>query len=151
VEAVEMLSSIAAETEKYRPGYRLKEILDTYERGENVDRVDLVALSIQHAIERVTPAAVFVPTVSGYTARNVTRFRLPVWIAAVSPHEETCRNLQFSFGVHALRETRNPDSWNPYAREWIARHGLEGDLAIMTEGPSPENPEANHRMELIEL
>jgi pyruvate kinase len=132
VEAVEMLSSIAAETEKYRPGYRLKEILDTYERGENVDRVDLVALS-------------------SYTARNVTRFRLPVWIAAVSPHEETCRNLQFSFGVHALRETRNPDSWNPYAREWIARHGLEGDLAIMTEGPSPENPEANHRMELIEL
>ena len=151
VEAVEMLSSIAAETEKYRPGYRLKEILDTYERGENVDRVDLVALSIQHAIERVTPAAVFVPTVSGYTARNVTRFRLPVWIAAVSPHEETCRNLQFSFGVHALRETRNPDSWNPYAREWIAAHGLSGDLAILTEGPSPENPEANHRMELIEL
>ncbi len=151
LEAVKMLASIAAETESHRPGYRLKEILETYERGDNVDRVDLVTLSIQHALERVTPAAVFVPTVSGYTARNVTRFRLPVWIAAVSPHEETCRHLQFSYGVHAIQEARQSGGWSSYVRDWISRHGLEGDLAILAEGPSPENPEANHRMELIEL
>ncbi len=30
-------------------------------------------------------------------------------------------------------------------------HEMEGDLAILTEGPSAKHPEANNRMEIIEL
>ena len=30
-------------------------------------------------------------------------------------------------------------------------HQLKGTIALLTEGPSPRNPDANHRMELIDL
>jgi pyruvate kinase len=39
-----------------------------------------------------------VPTHSGRTARSLSLFRMPVWIAAVSSSEQTCRDLLFSTG-----------------------------------------------------
>lgn len=38
-----------------------------------------------------------------------------------------------------------------YARSYAADHGLEGSCIIQTEGPSPDHPAANHKMELIDL
>ena len=146
-----MLARIAAATEPNRQGYRRREVIEGFGREGSLTPADLVALSVAKALERVTPAAVMVPTVSGATARSVARFRLPVWIAGVSPHEETCRDLQFSYGVRSVLSGDHPEIWNDFARKWIGDQGLEGELAILTEGPSVRNPEANHRMEIIEL
>jgi len=33
----------------------------------------------------------------------------------------------------------------------LKSHEVEGNLAILTEGPSSKNPKANNRMEIIEL
>ena len=44
----------------------------------------LIAIGVEACLEYVTPAAVFVPTRSGATARSIARFRLPVWTVAVS-------------------------------------------------------------------
>jgi pyruvate kinase len=44
-------------------------------------------------------AEVIIPTASGDSARMVARFKLPVWISAVSPDEAACAGLQFSYGV----------------------------------------------------
>jgi pyruvate kinase len=30
-------------------------------------------------------------------------------------------------------------------------HEVEGNLVVLTEGPSSKHPEANHRMEIIDL
>jgi pyruvate kinase len=151
VEAVGMLARIAAEIEPTRPGYRLREALKTYGRDGNVTLTDLIALSVELTLERVTPAVVIVPTLSGAAARNVARFRFPAWIAAVSPTEDTCQALQFSYGVYPVHEPDYPESWNLFAREWVRTHSLKGNLAVLAEGPSPKHPEANHRMELIDL
>jgi pyruvate kinase len=151
VEAVAMLSKIAGTTEPNRPGYRRKEFLKTYGLNSNVSHVDLIALSVYFTLERSHPATVIVPTMSGATARNVARFRMPVWITAVSPDEATCQSLQFSYGVYPVHKPDYPEDWNAFAREWIRSQELEGDLAIMTEGPSPINPNANNRMEIIDL
>jgi len=69
----------------------------------------------------------------------------------VSPLQSICRDLQFSFGIHPVYEREEPDDWNRYARDWLRRHSMAGDLAVLVEGPSPKHPEANHRLELIEL
>ncbi len=151
VEAVSMLARIATEIEPNRPRYRLKEALKTYGRDGNVSLTDLIALSVEITLERVIPAAVIVPTVSGATARNVARFRFSVWITAVSPREATCQSLQFSYGVHPVYEPDYPEDWKVFAREWLQSHDLQGDLAVLTEGPSLKHPEANHRMELVDL
>jgi pyruvate kinase len=151
VESVAMLSKIAKATEPHRPGYRRKEFLETYGLDKNISHVDLIALSVYFTLERSSPAAIFVPTMSGATARNVARFRMPAWITAVSPHESTCQKLQFSYGVHAVHEPDYPDDWNTYAQQWVKTHQLEGNLALLTEGPSPIRPDANNRMEIIDL
>ena len=151
VEAVKMLAKISAAIEPHRPPYRLTNILKAYGRDGNLSLPDLVALSVETTLERVSPAAIIVPTRSGYSARNIARFRLPVWITAVSQEERTCRGLQFSYGVYPVHEPEHPEDWKAFVREWLKSHELEGNLVVLTEGPSIRHPEANNRMELIDL
>jgi pyruvate kinase len=151
VDAVEMLARIAAEIEPHRPGGTVREALKAGDRNRPSSLADLVALSVASVVERVTPAAVVVPTRSGSTARNLSRFRLPVWVAAVSSEESTCAALQFSFGVWPVHQPDHPEDWSAFARAWVQDHDLAGDLAVVTEGPSRRHPDANNRMELIDL
>jgi pyruvate kinase len=151
VEATAMLAKIAVATEPHRPGYRAREELKECGLDCNVRLTDLLALSVETAVETVSPAAVIVPSLTGASARSITRFRLPVWIAAVSSEEGTCQKLQFSYGVYPLHVPETVENWNIFARDWVQAHGLEGDLVILSAGPSPEHPEANNRMEIIDL
>jgi pyruvate kinase len=151
LEAVGMLAKIAAAVEPHRPGYRVREALEAIGKDEKVNLADLIALSVEATLERVSPAAVFVPTRGGATARSIARFRLPVWIVAVSSDESTCQRLQFSYGVCPTCEPDHPDDWNTYTRNWLNAHGVEGHLVVVTEGPSRKHPEANNRMEIIDL
>ena len=154
VESIRMLAMIAAETEPYRREfrrYRIKEALESFGRDGDVSQMDLIALAVYYTIERVQPAVVIVPTRSGYSARNISRFKLPAWITAVSPLEETCEALQLSYGVHAILDQLPQDDWRSYARHLVEELKVEGDIVLLTEGPSQENPDANHRMEIIDL
>ncbi len=151
VEATTMLTKIAVAIESNRPAYHVREELKTVGRNGNVSLTDLIALSVEAALEYIPPAAVIVPTHSGSSARGITRFRLPVWIVAVSSQETTCQRLQFSYGVCPVHEPEHPGNWNEYARDWLQSHGIEGKLVVLTEGPSLKHPGANNRMELIDL
>ena len=151
VDAVSMLARIAAAIEPHRPGYMVREVLSNVHREGNMNLRDLIALSVENTLKEVVPAAVIVPTESGATARSITRFRLPVWITGVSQNEKTCQELQFSYGVCPLHEPEHPEDWNGFAREWLKSQGIKGELVVLTEGPSPHKPEANNRMELIDL
>lgn len=151
VEAVSMLVKIAAETEPHRKQYRLKEILGNYDGGESLTMVDLIASSVYHTLQKLKAAAVFVPTFSGATARNVTRFMLPVWIIAVSPQEATCQNLLFAYGVFPIHETEHPEYWLSYSKNILQAHEVDGRYVVLTEGPSKKSPKSNNRMEIIDL
>jgi pyruvate kinase len=151
VDAVAMLGKIAGAVEPHRPAHHVREILKDLGRGGQVRLADVIAFSVETTLERISPAAVFVPTRSGYTARCIARFRLPVWIAAVSIQESTCQRLQFSYGVYPVHEPDYPEDWKSYIHGWLQDHGVEGDLAVLTEGPSTKHPEANNRMEIMDL
>jgi pyruvate kinase len=151
VESVAMLAEIAAAAEQHRPHRSVDATLAGPAAGAPASPTDLISLSIETVLHRITPAAVFAPTRSGYTARCITRFRLPVWIVALSNVEATCQHLQFSYGVHPLGQDGHPAQWNDFIRTWVREHGLPGDLALLTEGPSAEYPETNTRLELIRL
>ena len=113
---------------------------------------DLIALSVQNTIDRITPCAVIVPTRSGYTARNIARFRPDIWITAVSSEPTTCQRLLFSYGVAPIYEKDHPQNWNAFTRHLLTDLGIRpSGLAILTEGPSRTNPQANNRMEIIDL
>lgn len=152
VEAVKMLAKIAATVEPRRPGDRVRNELRACGRECSINLKDLIALSVETSVETVSPAALIVPSKSGASVRSITRFRLPVWIAAVSSNEATCQQLQFSYGVQPLYLPDDEiEDWNSFAQEWLNKHELEGDLVILAAGPSPRHPEANNRMEIIDL
>jgi len=151
VEATSMLARIAATTEPYRPAHHTRETLRASGPGEPVVVKDIIALSVETTVERKAPVAIFIPTHTGATARNVTRYRLPVWIIAVSSQESTCQCLQLSYGVYPQFETEHPENWNRYVKDWISTHELEGNMIVLIEGPSSRHPEANNRMEIIQL
>ena len=151
VEAVTMLTKIAAATEPHRRSHGLKDALLTHSRNGSVRISDLIALSVEAIMERIAPAAVFVPTRSGATARSIARFSLPVWIVGVSTQEATCQRLMFTSGVYPVYEPDHPEDWNSYVKDWLQAHEVKGNLVILTEGPSSKHPEANNRMEIIEI
>jgi len=151
VDAVAMLAKIAVSTETHRPMTTVQEMFKGIDLRGKVRPDHLIAIGVEACNEYTTPAAVFVPTMSGATARRIARFRLPVWIVAVSSHETTCRELQFSSGVYPVHEERMPENWTNYVKARVRDYGLEGNLAVVTEGPSSDHPEMNHRMEIIDL
>jgi len=151
VEAVAMLAHIAETTEPYKAGTRLQDALKNFEREGHLGTVDLIALSVAHTLRKISPVALFVPTLSGSTARNIARFRLPVWITALSPNEATCQALQFSYGIQAERVDEDRPDWGAFARQWLHRREVTEGLALLTQGPSEQHPCGNQRMEILEL
>jgi pyruvate kinase len=151
VEVVAMLAKIAVAIEPQRPAPHIREKIKAMGVGSPVNLSELIALSVDATLDQITPAAVFVPTRSGATARSIAHFRPPVWIIAVSSQEAACQRLQFTFGVQPLFEPDHPEDWACYVRRCLELFEITGDFAVLTEGPSSKYPEANNRMELINL
>ena len=151
VEAVSMLAKIAAATEPHRDDNHIMNAISKRRSDSDVNPQDLIAISVAATVSRITPPTVIVPTRGGATARRISRFRLPVWISAVSLEEKTCQDLLFSYGVFPHKDTDHPDEWKAWVCDWVEKHQLEGDLVLVTEGPSRKHPGRNNRMEIIDL
>jgi pyruvate kinase len=151
VDAVAMLAKISAAIEPHRHQVTVKDMFQGLDLRGKLRPAHLIAVGVEASLEYASPAAVFVPTKSGATARSIARFRPPVWIVAVSSQKSTCQTLQFSYGVHPVHEEEHPENWNAYVKKWLKAHKVEGNLVVLTEGPSSKHPETNNRMELIDL
>lgn len=151
VEAVTMLVKIAAAVEPERHQIPVREMFHGIDIKDKFPPARLIDLSVESVLRYASPAAVFVPTRSGATARSIGRFRVPVWVIAVSSQKATCQNLQFSYGVYPVYEKEHPENWKPYIKEWLKSNDITSDIVVMTEGPSSKHPDANYRMEIIDL
>lgn len=151
VEAVAMLFRIAAAIEPHRSVYSVQQVSQISRDEDEIRISDLIASSVETTLSRITPATVIVPTHSGATARSIARFKLPVWITAVSSREKTCQDLMFSYGVCPVHEPDHPEVWKAWARSWLKAQKVSGNLVVLTEGPSAKHPNRNNRMEIIDL
>jgi pyruvate kinase len=150
-DAVAMLSRIAATMEPHRPAFSVKQVFQTRRNEDRIMIHDLIASSVETTLNRITPTTVVVPTHSGDTARSIARFKLPVWVTAVSSSEKTCQDLAFSYGVFSVHESDHPDDWRSWTRNWLAGQEISGDRVVLTEGPSTKHPHRNNRMEIFDL
>ncbi|MBL9126146.1 MAG: pyruvate kinase [Verrucomicrobiales bacterium] len=151
VESVEMLARIAASTEPRRVPARLERLRAVCERSPEWNPVEAFASVVEHALREVPSAAVMVPTRTGTTARMISRHKPPVWVVATTADRAVARGLTFSYGVHPVETSEDPEDWRAFAGEWLAREGLPGDIAMLVAGPSPRRPDANHRLEFLRL
>jgi pyruvate kinase len=147
LEAVRMLGAIATSAEAHRrTNFRSQDVSD-----EKAITTNRKAILVEHAIEMAPCEAVMVPTLSGNTARAVARSRPPVWVLAQTPDPAVAQGLVFSAGVFPIDQAEEPDSWNDRVRELMNELGLKGTKVLLVAGPSPRNPHANQRLELIDL
>jgi len=152
VRAAAMLASIAASTEPHREwSIPLEsEAAKAPEPGE-INLADFISRNVRQAVKYLNPTTVIVPTASGYTARMISRFKLPVWIAAVSTKPGVCRGLEFSYGVRPINEAVENHDWDDFSLRWAAEQGLPEGLVILLQGPSSEHPEVNPSLEVITM
>jgi pyruvate kinase len=149
--AVAMLARIAAFTETHRPTTGLPDRRTRSRVLRPTTAAEASALVVEHALDTVPCAAVFVPTRTGTTARMISRFKPSVWIVALSRDPKVCRGLTFSYGVHSVHLEKDPDNWRDFTRDWLRAHDLSGDLAVLVAGPSARHPEASHRLEFLQV
>ncbi len=150
-EAVTMLAKIAAATEPHRSRAGLHALREVTSDRSTSTTAEKIASVVEHALQTVSCAAIFVPTRSGATARMISRFKPSVWIAAPSEHAATCQGLVFSYGVQPIEAAREPDDWRDFARRWLEEEQIAGDIAMLVAGPSQRSPDASHRIEFLQV
>jgi pyruvate kinase len=151
VESVAMLARIAATLEASRRRVTVKDMYAGIDLTGKVLPMHLISVSVEASFEYLKPAAVFARTDSGNSARRLAAFRLPVWTVAITPSAKTAQDLLFSSGIVPVHLPDSPASWNTYVKDWVRRHELSGEFVILTQRPSANDPESNHRMEIIHL
>jgi pyruvate kinase len=151
VESVAMLARIAASVEPIRRPISVRELFSGMDLSHRIRPEHLIAVSIESSIEFLKPAAVFVQSVTGGTARRLAALHLPAPVVAVSTNRRVCQGLLFSYGVTPVYEPAVPESWTEYAKTWLRSHEVPGEFAIVTQRIPGEDPAGNHRMEIINL
>jgi len=131
VGAVRMMTRIAKEYDK-------RIVTKVLHKGENNPAV-FVAESAYHASEKLGIAAILTPTESGYTARNVSRFKPKVPILAMTPNESVFRQLNLSWGVVPVCVARKHHNFtemiNQLVNECCRMKCIErNDLVVLTGG-----------------
>ena len=99
---------------------------------------DSIAKSTVHLVEAVGATAILTPTASGGTARNLSRFRPPVPIVALTPNPRVRSMLTIHHGIHSL-PGEDHDTSDEVIQDAIDRaldSGLveEGDRVVITAG-----------------
>jgi len=152
LESVLMLAKICNATEPCRLQEHYKGVIKPQTKGYHPSFVDHIAVSVEKLLSDVkNPAAVLIPTTSGHTATSITRVRLPIWVLAVSSSAKTCQELMFSYGVWPIENEKRPVDWTDFIKGQIEKLQLKGERVLAVEGPSPDNPDRNHKIELINL
>ncbi|PKN73784.1 MAG: pyruvate kinase [Candidatus Cloacimonetes bacterium HGW-Cloacimonetes-3] len=150
LEAVKMLVKIAAATEPHIGTINNNKRVSDFYRPDAAHITDVVSHNVYQTVTHLMPAILLAHTVSGHTARMISRFKLPVWVTAVSMDYQTCQNLQFSWGVKAVCLEGMPQDWKAFIRGKL-QFDDTNKYAVIVEVPSTSNPNANHRLEILEL
>jgi pyruvate kinase len=150
-EAVTMLTKIAAFTETHRPTRSFAAQREFVQQKGVTWTSDRMASLVEHALYTVPCDLVLVPTRGGNVARAISRFKPPVWIIAPSSDSAACQNLAFSYGVYPINLADEPDDWREWVAGWLRENGMIAEQVMLVAGPSPRNPKANYRIELMRL
>jgi pyruvate kinase len=170
-ESVAMLAKIAAYTESQRRPVGLAELRSRLAhvrsplpdaRGfvqsdegtklrQPITRADAMTSVVEAALDSAPCAVAFVPTRTGTMARMISRLNPLQWIVAVCRNPAVCQELMFSGGVEPVQLVDDPRSWRDFARTWMKEHHLPGSVALLLAGPSIGNPDANYRLEFLNV
>ncbi len=96
---VETLSIMEKIIESAEEEINYLELLDKAMRTEKQDITGMIAYSVTECANRLKCCAIIAPTITGYTAKKMSRFRPSCPIIAVSPDISTVKSLNLHFGI----------------------------------------------------
>ena len=151
-ETVMMMEKIIESTEEDINYY---ELLDKAMRTEKQDITGSIAYSVVECADRLKAKAIVIPTMSGYTAKKISRFRPACPIIALSPNEDVLKELSLYFGVYTykVKEIKNFDKMMELAKKMmLTKISLNPfDKYIITGGYPFNNVKHTNFMKIEEL
>lgn len=134
----EVLSMMSKILESAEEDINYYDFLDKAYRTEKVDTTGSIAYSVVDCANRLKATCIVAPTMSGYTARKLSRFRPTCPILAMSPDVETVQSLNIYYGVYPIliENTKSFDKMMEIAKQKATEifNLEEGERIIITGG-----------------
>ncbi|WP_226036442.1 pyruvate kinase [Aquibacillus saliphilus] len=135
VEAVQTMSNIATKAET---ALDHKAILDLRSKSSDITITDAISQSVNHSAMNLEVNAILTPTVSGHTARMISKYRPKAPIIAVTFDERVSRKLSLVWGVETIigKMAHSTDDVLDVAieRGLATNYFKRGDRVIITAG-----------------
>ena len=152
VESVAMMDRIARQVET-DPGYARR--LHFTETKADPTTADALAEAARDIAVTVGARAIVCFTLSGSTARRVSRERPSVPLLVLTPNRDTARRAGLLWGVHAVttRDVANFEEMVAKAKRMALRHGLAkgGDRVIVMAGVPFGTPGSTNVLHVVRL
>lgn len=135
IEAFNMMKKIIITTEDDVDHYSL---MDRAIRSDAGDITGNLSYSVTNLANSINSKCIVAPTITGYTAKKMSRFRPKCPIIALSPDINTVKNLSLYFGVFPvlIKELKTLDDTILVSRDYASKHLnlVSGDKIIITGG-----------------
>ncbi|MBA2871724.1 pyruvate kinase [Anoxybacillus calidus] len=135
VEAVKTMHQIASRTEQ---ALQYRDLLAQRTKQSGTTITDAIGQSVAHTALNLDVAAIVTPTVSGNTARMISKYRPKAPIVAVTADEAVSRKLALVWGVYpkVAPQANSTDEMLDIAVEAAVETGIvkHGDLVVITAG-----------------
>lgn len=152
LEAVSMLGKIIESSETDVNYY---ELLDRSMRTEVQDTTGWIAYSVTECAARLKTKAIVAPTMSGYTAKKISRFRPMCPIVAMTPDAAIAKSLSIYYGVYPVveKDIKSFDAMMNTSKEIVKslELGFSCDKFIITGGYPFKNVKHTNFMKIEEV
>ncbi len=151
-ESVAMMNRIACSVEA-DPGYAAR--VDFTETKADPTTADALSEAAGDIVKTVGAACIVCFTMSGSTARRISRERAMVPLLVLTPKQETARRMGLLWGAHAVvtRDIHSFEEMVAKAKRMALRHGLAkgGDRVIIMAGVPFGTPGSTNVLHVVRL
>ena len=114
------------------------EFLDRAYRTDTQDITGVIAYSVVESSTKVKPIAIVIPTMNGYTAKKISRYKPSCPIIALTPNNLVAKSLGLYYGIVPvlIEEPKSLDTIIKIARKEVENRFIihEGNTIIITGG-----------------
>ncbi len=152
VEAVKMMAQIARNTEAHLNYYEILEKKKAYSKSSISTAVSYASVATAY---RMNVKAIITPSLSGFTARQVSKFKPQPLLIGVSPEESVLRRMQIYWGVIPVKSKKeeSTDAIIASALELAKEQGFvkERDVVIVTAGVATNNGQSGSVTNIMKI
>ena len=152
VEAVKMMAQIARNTEAHLNYGEILEKKKAYSKSSISTAVSYASVATAY---RMNVKAIITPSLSGFTARQVSKFKPQPLLIGVSPEDSVLRRMQIYWGVIPVKSKKeeSTDAIISGALELAKEHGYvkERDVVIVTAGVATNNGQSGSVTNIMKI